>query len=58
MIVSTTSKHTAGSALRAYPRKSVFLAIFPGFAKPKSVTLSYIYLITTKYIVFELEGIR
>jgi hypothetical protein len=44
--------------LRAHSRKSVFLAIFPGLAKPKSVTLLYIYLTTTKYIVFKLERIR
>jgi hypothetical protein len=44
--------------LRAHPRKSVFLAIFPGLAKPKSVTLPYIYLTTTKHIIFKLERIR
>ena len=46
------------SRLRAHPRKSVFLAIFPGLAKPESVTSPYIYLTTTKYIVFKLERIR
>jgi hypothetical protein len=36
----------------------VFLAIFPGLAKPKSVTLPYIYSTIIKHIVFKLERVR
>jgi hypothetical protein len=36
----------------------VFLARFPGLAKPKSVTLTYIYSTTTMHIVFKLKRVR
>ena len=48
----------AEKPLRAYLIKSVFLASFPGLAKPKSVTLPYIYSTTTKYIAYKLERVR
>jgi hypothetical protein len=54
-----TEPHTAPLFnLRAYPTKSVFLASFPGLAKPRLVTLPYIYSTNTKYIAYKLERVR